>query len=91
MPAYGIFMKRFRNWQPPDIARYCLCAAQVTLAALSMQLLGFEKVCSLKLGLKGLNDEDYPMFNAVHEQLNGNLADEWLTLPIREGQRAPKH
>ncbi len=69
----------------------CRSGYRRALAALSMQLLGLEKVCSLKLGLKGLSYEDYPMFNVLNEQLNEDLADEWLTPPVREDQRAPGH
>lgn len=64
----------------------CRSGHRSAFAALSMQMLGFEKVTSLKLGLKGLNDEDYPIYNADNARIDADLAEQWLNPRILDTQ-----
>ena len=64
----------------------CRSGHRSAFAALSMQVLGFEKVTSLKLGLKGLNDEDYPIYKAGKDKIDADMAEQWLNPPLRREQ-----
>lgn len=66
----------------------CRSGHRSTFAALSMKLLGFEKITSLKLGLKGLNDEDHPILDASNQRINADLAEKWLNPPVSKQQRS---
>jgi rhodanese-related sulfurtransferase len=68
----------------------CRSGYRSVFAAVSIRSLGFERVTSLKLGIKGLNDEDYPIFNANHVKIGATLADSCLNPPVQENQRKPK-
>jgi rhodanese-related sulfurtransferase len=76
--------------QHRPILLICRSGYRSVFAALSMQSLGFESVTSLKLGIKGLNDEDYPIFNANHVKIDADLADTCLNPPVQANQRKPK-
>ncbi len=67
----------------------CRSGHRSAFAALSMQILGFENVTSLRLGLKGLNDEDHPIYGAGGELIDADLAEEWLNPPVLDAQRSP--
>ncbi len=68
----------------------CRSGRRSALAAQTMRQMGYEKVTNLKMGLRGWNDSDLPMFNAKGEQVDGDEADRVLTPPVREDQRGPK-
>jgi len=67
----------------------CRSGYRSCFAAQTLQFLGFEYPVSLKLGLKGLNDEDYPLHGADDQPVDGDTADGLLTPPVRADQRAP--
>lgn len=66
----------------------CRSGHRSAFAAISMQMLGFENVTSLKLGLKGLNDEDYPIYDAKSKRVDADLAEEWLNPPVQAEQQS---
>jgi rhodanese-related sulfurtransferase len=68
----------------------CRSGYRSVFAAQSMQSLGFEHVTSLKLGIKGLNDENYPIINTNRVEIDADLADICLNPPIQANQRKPK-
>ncbi len=47
-----------------------------------MQQLGFKSVRSLKLGIKGWNDNDFAMIDAAGKTADIDKADEWLNTPV---------
>lgn len=74
------------NAQNRAVLVICRSGHRSAFAALSMQQLGFKKVTSLKLGLKGLNDEDHPIINAHEEPIDADLAEDWLNPSVLEAQ-----
>ncbi|MEE9447679.1 MAG: rhodanese-like domain-containing protein [Arenicellales bacterium] len=67
----------------------CRSGHRSAFAALRLQELGFKQVISLKLGMKGLNDEGKAIINAQGTELDGDDLDEWFNPPVREDQRQP--
>jgi hypothetical protein len=55
-----------------------------------MQQLGFTKVRSLKLGIKGWNDTDLELINADGYEVDIDEADEWLNTAVPEENLEPK-
>ena len=66
----------------------CRSGNRSVLAALTMILMGYEKVVSLKTGIKGWNDSDLPLLNKAGEDVDPDWADEFINPPIRADQLA---
>ncbi len=75
--------------QHQAILLICRSGNRSALAALSLQQLGFEGVLSLKLGLRGLNDEGHVFIDANNNVLDIDLVETWLNPPVPEKQRSP--
>ena len=60
-----------------------------SLAALTMQQMGFKQVRSLKLGIKGWNDNDLEMLNNQGDIVDINQIDEWLNRAVPEDKLKP--
>ena len=73
--------------QRPIIA-VCRSGNRSVLAALTMTLMGYKRVVSLKTGIKGWNDSDLPLLNKAGEDVDPDWADEFINPPIRENQLA---
>lgn len=68
----------------------CRSGNRTALAALTLGLMGFADVQSLKLGVKGWNDADLPLFDGEGRPVDGDTAAERLEPPLRPEQRKPK-
>jgi rhodanese-related sulfurtransferase len=67
-----------------NIVVVCRSGNRSALAALTMQQMGFEQVRSLKLGIKGWNDNDLEMVNNQRDIVDIDQIDEWLNRPVPE-------
>ncbi|TEU19715.1 MAG: rhodanese-like domain-containing protein [Gammaproteobacteria bacterium] len=72
-----------------NIVVVCRSGNRSALAALTMQQMGFEHVRSLKLGIKGWNDNDLEMFNNQGHVVDINQIDEWLNRAVPEDKLKP--
>ena len=72
-----------------NIVVVCRSGNRSALAALTMQQMGFEKVRSLKLGIKGWNDNDLEMFDNQGHIVDIDKADEWLNQAVPEHKLDP--
>jgi rhodanese-related sulfurtransferase len=72
-----------------NIVVVCRSGNRSALAALTMQQMGFEKVRSLKLGIKGWNDNDLEMLNNQGDIVDVNQIDEWLNRAVPEDKLKP--
>ncbi len=66
----------------------CRSGNRSVLAALTMTLMGYEGVVSLKTGIKGWNDSDLPLINKAKQAVDPNWADVFINPPIRDDQLA---
>lgn len=73
-----------------NIVVVCRSGNRSALAALTMQQMGFEKVRSLKLGIKGWNDNDLEMFDNQGHIVDIDKADEWLNQAVPEHKLDPR-
>lgn len=72
-----------------DVILVCRSGHRSLLAAYNLQLLGFEKVYSLKTGLRGWNDYELPLVDVNGDAVDEDFADEFFTSKLREDQRSP--
>ncbi|GAA0409335.1 rhodanese-like domain-containing protein [Cocleimonas flava] len=66
----------------------CRSGNRSILAALTMTLMGYENVVSLKTGIKGWNDADLPLINKANDVVDPDWVDEFVNPPIRKDQLA---
>ena len=64
----------------------CRSGNRSALAALSMKVLGYNNLLSLKMGVKGCNDSDITLFNKAGEAVDPDWADEFFNPEVREDQ-----
>lgn len=67
-----------------NIVVVCRSGNRSALAALTMQQMGFKQVRSLKLGIKGWNDNDLEMVNNQRDIVDIDQIDEWLNRAVPE-------
>lgn len=72
-----------------NIVLICRSGNRSVLAAQTMQQMGFENVRSLKLGIKGWNDNDFEMLDTNGNIVDIDAADEWLNKAISVEKRQP--
>ncbi len=72
-----------------NIVVVCRSGNRSALAALTMQQMGFKQVRSLKLGIKGWNDNDIEMLNNQGDIVDIDEADEWLNRAVSEDKLQP--
>jgi len=68
----------------------CRSGNRSALAAFTMQLLGYQHVSSMKTGLRGWNDYELPLVDAVGNKVPVDVADEFFTARLRPDQIAPE-
>ncbi len=67
----------------------CRSGNRSALAANTMQELGYQKVYSMKTGLRGWNDYELPLENDEGRIVPVEYADEYFTTRLRPDQRHP--
>lgn len=73
-----------------NIVVICRSGNRSALAAQTMQAMGFENVRSLKMGIKGWNDNDMEMIDTQQNIVDIDEADEWLNRAVSEDKRSPQ-
>lgn len=64
----------------------CRSGNRSALAASTMKVLGFNKPVSLKMGVKGCNDSDIPLFDKDGKEVDPDWADEFFNPKVRDDQ-----
>lgn len=72
-----------------NIVVVCRSGNRSVLAALTMQQMGFKHVRSLKLGVKGWNDNDLEMLDIKGNIVDVDEADEWLNKAVSAEKLQP--
>ncbi|BBB23301.1 rhodanese domain protein [Abyssogena phaseoliformis symbiont OG214] len=72
-----------------NIVVICRSGNRSALAAFTMQKMGFTKMRSLKMGIKGWNDNDFEMVNVNHAIVDIDQADKWLNRAVSEDKLTP--
>ena len=72
-----------------EIVVVCRSGNRSALAVLTMQLMGYSKISSLKTGLKGWNEYDQPLIDVHKEDVDPDKADEFFNTVLRDDQKSP--
>lgn len=72
-----------------NIVLICRSGNRSILAVKTMQQLGFKNVRSLKLGIKGWNDNDMTMLDKNGKCVDIDQADEWLNAAVAKDKLDP--
>ena len=72
-----------------NIIVICRSGNRSALAAQTMQLMGFENVRSLKMGIKGWNDNDIERVDANQQIVDIDKADKWLNMAVSADKLQP--
>jgi rhodanese-related sulfurtransferase len=72
-----------------DIVVICRSGNRSVLAAQSMMQMGFVHVCSLKMGIKGWNDNDMPMLDLKKNVVDIDKADDLLNQAVELNKQQP--
>jgi rhodanese-related sulfurtransferase len=73
-----------------EVVLACKSGNRSVLAAYVLQLMGYDKVCSLKTGVRGWNDYEQPVVDRDGRQVDIDDAEEFLTDHVTEEQMGPK-
>ena len=73
-----------------EIVIVCRSGTRSVMAALTMKLLGYNNVASLKTGVRGWNDYDQPMIDLAGNEVDADDADEFLANKVRDDQKSPE-
>ena len=67
----------------------CRSGKRRVLAADTLLQMGFTNVRSLKTGLRGWNDGEYPLVDAKQKPVDPDLAEDYYTTKLRPEQKKP--
>lgn len=73
-----------------EVVVVCRSGNRSALAAFTMQLMGYQRVCSMKTGLRGWNDYELPLVKPNGKVVSVNEADEFFTTRLRPDQMKPR-
>lgn len=73
------------------IVLVCRSGNRTSLAALTLQQMGYQQVFSMKTGVRGWNDFELPLVDAAEQPLDIDLAEQMLNPPVLPSQMAPKN
>lgn len=74
------------NARERPIIVICRSGNRSVLAALTMKMLGYENLTSLKMGVKGCNDSDIQLLNKAGEEADPDWADAFFNPPVAKEQ-----
>lgn len=73
-----------------EVVVICRSGNRSALAALTMQLMGYRNVCSLKTGLKGWTDAEMPLVNGNGEEISVDDAEDYFIPRLSPEQLPPR-
>lgn len=73
-----------------EIIVICKSGNRSALAGLTMQHMGYKNIKSLKMGIKGWNDNDFITFDSNENEVDIDTADEWLNTAVPDENLEPK-
>ncbi len=74
-----------------EIVIICRSGNRSALAALTMQIMGFKNVTSLKTGLRGWFEYELPLYNGDGNEVDEDAADEYFSKGPRPDQLKPQN
>ena len=74
-----------------EVVVICRSGNRSVLAALTMQLMGYQNVCSLKTGLKGWTDAEMRLVTDDDDEISVDEAEDYFTPRLSPEQLAPNN
>ena len=72
-----------------EIILVCRSGNRSVMAALTMKIMGYSNVASLKTGVRGWNDYDQPLVDKKGNEVDPDDAEAFLENHVREDQKSP--
>ena len=72
-----------------EIVVICRAGNRSLLAGRVLQLMGYSHVCSLKTGLRGWNDYEQPLVDAIGDDVSLEESDDYFRSVVTEDQLGP--
>lgn len=72
-----------------EVVVVCRSGNRSALAVLTMQLMGYSNISSLKTGLKGWNEYDQPLIDVANHEVDPDDADIFFNTILRDDQKSP--
>lgn len=72
-----------------ELVIICRSGRRSALAAYTLKQMGFTNIRSLKTGLRGWNDDEYPLVDDQQQPVDPDTAEEYLTTRLRPEQKKP--
>lgn len=88
---YAETIPKLVNARKTPILLICRSGNRSVLAALTMSLMGYESIVSLKTGIKGWNDSDLPLINKNREHVDPDWAEDSLNPTVLKEQLSSTH
>ncbi len=73
-----------------EIVVVCRSGNRSALAVLTMQLMGYNNISSLKTGLRGWNEYDQPLIDINKNEVDPDDADVFFQSVLRDDQKSPE-
>jgi rhodanese-related sulfurtransferase len=73
-----------------DVVLICRSGRRSALATCTLQQMGFNKVRSLKTGLRGWNEYEQPLVDGDNNPVDIDAADDYFTTRLRPEQQMPR-
>jgi len=77
------------NARDKEVIVVCRSGTRSVLAALTMHLMGYQNIASLKTGARGWNDYDQPLIDQEGQEVDPDDAEEFLMNKVRDDQKKP--
>lgn len=74
-----------------EVVVVCRSGQRSAMAARTLQLLGYQRVYSLKTGLRGWNDSDLPLVDSESRSVDPDDAEAFFRNKVRDDQKSPKN
>ena len=84
--GYSDTVPELVNARQRPVVLACRSGNRSALAALTLQMMGYEQVYSLKTGVRGWNDYELPLVDAEGLPVDVDDAEEALSPPVRPDQ-----
>ncbi|NOX92203.1 MAG: rhodanese-like domain-containing protein [Gammaproteobacteria bacterium] len=87
---YDETVPEFAAGRDRNLVLVCRSGRRSALATYTLMQMGFSKVRSLKTGLRGWNDDEYPLVDDQQKPVNPDIIETYFTSRLRPEQHKPK-
>ncbi|MFV2056760.1 MAG: rhodanese-like domain-containing protein [Thiohalomonadales bacterium] len=86
--GYPETVPRLADSRTENVVLICRSGNRSALAALTLNIMGFQQVRSLKTGVRGWNESEQPLVNQRGESVDSDMAEDFLSPKISSDKQA---